>query len=189
MNMPSAKMKSLLALATTVSLFASHAVAATITVSSTAGAVSTAPLTAGTTYLFTATGTYGYGPGWADAEFSQNGAGITEIYPGLGLTYATDLLDLTVGGVAVDWLGYNGSVWAPHTYSPTHQYQYSLVGTGAPVTLQIADWQPLLPQNFLGDNSGSLQVTVASLPDGGTTVGMLGLGLAALGALRRKLSV
>jgi hypothetical protein len=173
-------------------LFCSSAMAIPYVVSSTSTTgTDTAVLQSGVTYLFEVSGTYAYGGSWADAEFSQNPAGTTEIYPPYGgnvFTYSTDVLDLVINGAAVDWMGNSGSGWAAHTYSPSHVYRYYFVGAGSSVNLTIADWIPLLSSNYTGDNSGSLTVNITSVPDGGITLMLLGLGITGLAILRRKLT-
>ena len=147
--------------------------------------VFTDPLQVGRTYLFEASGTYKYwlpNKVWADAEFTENYSGTTERYP----TFSEDILDLIIDGIAVDWLGNSGSGWTPHTLSPNHVYRYYVIGNGSPVNLAIADWRPLLDQDYTGDNEGSLQVAVTGVPDAGSAVALLGGAFTILGVLGRK---
>ena len=46
---------------------------------------------------------------------------------------------------------------SPHTFSPTHIYQYDVLGTGQPLDFFIQD-------DYYADNSGSLQVTMTPEP-------------------------
>ncbi len=145
--------------------------------------VLTPALETGKLYLFEVSGTYGYGhDDWADAEFlSYFGSGPFEFHDG----FSVDVLDLTINGQAVDWLG--GPNWQPHTYSPDHIYRYYVVGDGSEVLLTIADWHPLVPNDeHRGDNSGSLQVKISQVPDGGSTLLIAGFTLLGLMAYRHK---
>lgn len=167
-------------------LLAPHSVAfaATIDVSSLDGSGMLTPvLDSGKTYLFEVTGTYEYGHGdWADAEFlSYFGAGPLEQHGG----FSVDVLDLTINGQSVDWLG--GANWQPHTYSPDHVYRYYVAGGGAAALLTIADWHPLIPNDeHRGDNSGSLRVTISAVPDGGSTAVLAALSMLSLLVFRRN---
>lgn len=126
--------------------------------------INTAPLDAGQTYVLEATGTYQFGSGrLADAEFLQETFGGPFVEQRSGQT--ADVLDIVINGAAVDWLGFDGTDWAPHTFSPDHEYRYFVTGTGAPLNLTIADWEPLLPFNNESDNSGSLTVTISAVPE------------------------
>ena len=172
-------------------LFCSSAVAIPYNVDSTiTTGTDTAVLQSGVTYLFEVSGTYAYNNAgnWADAEWSQKGGTTTEIHPGFSFTPATDAHDLAINGLAVDWLGNSGSGWATHTFSPSHVYRYSFVGAGSSVNLTIADWIPLLLNDQTKDNGGSLTVNITSVPDGGITLMLLGLGITGLAVLRRKLT-
>jgi hypothetical protein len=58
----------------------------------------------------------------------------------------------------VPWLGtVDGSTFAANTYSPSHVYNYYLVGDGLAHSFVIADV-------FYSDNSGSLQVSISPVP-------------------------
>lgn len=144
-------------------------------------AVETPVLEAGKTYIFEARGTYGYGhDDWADAEFlSYFGSDPIEFHAG----FSVDVLDLTIDGQAVDWLG--GPDWLPHTFSPDHVYRYNVVGDGTTVSLALADWWPLIDNDLTWDNSGSVEVTITAVPDSGVTVGMLAGTMLLLGTLQR----
>lgn len=167
--------------------------------STTSVPISTAPLQMGVTYLFEASGTYQFdvnnrGELWADAEWmdyyalDDSGNKINElgIVEKRGLGVSEDILDLVIDGLEVDWLGYSGSGWAAHTYSPSHVYRYYYTGTGNPATLVIADWQPLVDSYANGDNAGSLRVKISPVPEGGAMLCLLGSALAIIGALRPK---
>jgi len=153
--------------------------------------INTAPLDAGTTYVLEASGTYQFGSGrLADAEFLQETFGATTwVEVRTGHTSTDDVLDIVINGAAVDWLGNDGTDWATHTFSQDHVYRYFITGTGAPINLTIADWEPLLPSNNEADNSGSLTVTISAVPESMSSLWVFPI-MAALCAIasRRKLS-
>jgi hypothetical protein len=181
-----------LVLAGLIGCLAASAPGITVTVSSTdqGAGVDTPTLQAGCTYLFEVSGTYGYGhDDWADAEFLQytlnnHSADPIEVHPNSQFSLDNDVLDLLINGAAVDWLG--GPTWTPHTYSPDHVYRFYFVGQGASAHLGIADWKPLFPEDYTGDNSGSLEVTISCVPDGGASLMLLGISLTGLACWRRK---
>ena len=122
----------------------------------------------GSTYQFYVSGTYGYAAGGAyaaDAEWStSNGwSGYEEQVPS-GDPGMLDLLytDQGAGGSAIapDWEGKRtDGVYAPHTYSPTHEYRCSYTGAGRAVTFSIADQVPYGPPAY-SNNTGQLLVRV-----------------------------
>ena len=120
-------------------------------------------LQSGQQYLIEVTGTYRIaGATWADAEWAQYVTGswddpndLVEYWPG----GAPELVDVAINGQDVNWMGTSDevvdteSVFAPHTYSPSHTYRYYLVGDGNSVAFSIYDD----PYN---DNAGGLDVTI-----------------------------
>ena len=149
----------------------------TVTVSSDGTPATTSfALTAGTSYLFEARGTYDAGQSYAgsadiiaDAEYSsgpdsfvwQDGV---EGYAG----YGPNLLDLRVAGGFVDWGAFN----------PNHVYTLAWTGAGSPVTFDIYDV-------YSPNNVGSLTVAIYEVPaPGAILLGTLGAGL--IGWLRRR---
>lgn len=90
-------------------------------------------------------------------------------------SYEKDILDLIVDDTAVDWLGSSDGVnWAAHTFSPDHVYRYEWTGHGQSVSFMIADHIPF-GSDYYGDNSGSLTVSIYTLPEP-MTLGMLAVG-------------
>jgi hypothetical protein len=131
--------------------------------------INTAPLDAGTTYLLETRGTYEFGVDrFADAEFLQETIGGPFVEQRSG--QPVDVLDLVIDDVAVDWLGFDGSNWLPHTFSAEHVYRYYVTGSGAPLNLTIADWEPLRPELHEEDNIGSLTVSISAVPDSTSNV-------------------
>ena len=190
-------MKSLFVLTSLFTVLAAHAFGSPFTVESTSRSpVLTGVLQLGTTYLFEASGTYQYDvlgrPAyWADAEFMHYAAsgidyGIRE-QRGLGVT--EDILDLVIDGHEVDWLGNDGFGWQAHTFSADHVYRYYVLGAGLPVELLIADWEPLVAQDYRTDNAGSLQVKVSAVtepvPEPASLL-LFGTGLVGLRAWRKR---
>jgi hypothetical protein len=136
--------------------------------------INTDPLVAGATYLLEASGTYIFDNSQgrtADAEFLQEVANGPFVEQRTG--QPVDVLDLVINGASVDWLGFDGSNWAPHTYSPDHVYRYYVTGTGNPLNLTLADWEPLRPELHEEDNVGSLNVTITTVPDSTSTLWIL----------------
>lgn len=130
----------------------------TLEVPATGGTVASSPLLNGRTYTVEASGVYVFSGdgGLADAEFwSQGGQNWDQ-------TYSGDRLDLLVNGQSIAWLGSTDGVrFAANTFSPSHVYRTTIVGTGAPVQFRLDDPTP-------EDNFGGLQVRIyAGVPETG----------------------
>jgi hypothetical protein len=76
-------------------------------------------------------------------------------------------------------------ITAGNTFAPT-EFSYDVVATAPSTTLSFGI-QALHGWYYLSDIS-VVQTNGAGVPDGGTTVSLLGLGFLGLGALRRKLA-
>ena len=76
----------------------------------------------------------------------------------------------------------DGVNWAAHTFSPDHVYRYEWPGQGQSVSFMIADHTPF-GGNYYGDNSGSLTVSIYTVPEP-TALALLAGGY--LVAMRRR---
>ena len=76
---------------------------------------------------------------------------------------------------------------APDQYYPNGQYQFA--DTGANIAGTGPGGQVSYPLGNWPYNTTDLSVTLTPVPDGGTTLALLGLALAGLAGLRRKLSM
>jgi len=130
------------------------------------------PLVLGTEYVIEASGTFYYDNGvdedaawiWRLTEWRQDAFG----------TYGC----LVVNGQFVDWQGTSdGENYFIHTFSPSHVYQYDVVGGGEPVDFYIMD------TNY-GDNAGALQVDITPTPEPATLSLLVIGGLAMMGRKR-----
>ena len=124
--------------------------------STTATPVWSSPLISGTPYCIQASGWYyfAYSPGIPDLRqndanyfFLNNGNSVRVIYA-----------PLRIDNQIVSWLGtVNGSTFSTDSYSPSHIYNYYLIGDGLAHSFAIADI-------VYGDNFGSLQVSISPVP-------------------------
>ena len=114
------------------------------------------PLVSGTPYCIQATGWFyfAYSPGIPDLReddanyfFMDNGNPVQAQYA-----------PLRIDSQFVPWLGtVDGATFAADTYSPSHVYNYYVVGDGLPHSFVISDV-------FYSDNFGSLQVSISPVP-------------------------
>jgi hypothetical protein len=110
-------------------------------------------LVAGVPYALEASGLWYFS--WPALDCMTDAAWTT--YPNPPAWIENDTL--AVNGEKVLWLGTtDGQNFYPHTFSPTHVYRYSVVGSGQP--LDLCTWDSYLP-----DNLGSLQVRVEATPE------------------------
>ena len=131
--------------------------AETLTIASTtATPVWCSPLVSGTPYCIQASGWFyfAYWPGIPDLResdanffFLDNGSSVL-VLDGI----------LQIDNQAVSWFGtVDGSTFSTNTYSPSHIYNYYLVGDGLAHSFVIAD-------DYYPDNLGSLQVSLSPIP-------------------------
>jgi hypothetical protein len=131
--------------------------AETMTIESTTDApMWSSPLVSGTPYCIQASGWFyfAYSPGIPDLReddanyfFLNNGNPVQVQYA-----------PLRIDSQVVSWLGtVDGSTFAADTYSPSHIYNYYLIGDGLAHSFVIADV-------FYPDNFGSLQVSILPIP-------------------------
>lgn len=137
----------------------------------------TSPLTLGQEYLLEVTGTFTY----TDDEMPADAEWAYRRVDGIWMEYLSPspapevILDLFVNETAQDWLGTTDGVnFSPHTYSPSHSYRLSFMGTGSTISFKIYDTQ-------YDDNAGYLDVEIIPEP-----ASLLLLGLGAV-ILKRKL--
>jgi hypothetical protein len=124
------------------------------------------PLVSGTPYCIQATGWYyfAYSPGIPDLReedanyfFLNNGNSVQVQYA-----------PLRIDNQIVPWLGtVDGSTFVVNTYSPSHVYNYYLIGDGLAHSFVIADV-------FYPDNLGSLQVSISQVPIPALTITVAG---------------
>jgi len=131
----------------------------------------TSPLTLGQEYLLEATGTFTYTDDEmpADAEWAYRRA------DGIWMEYLSPspdpevILDLFVNETAQNWWGTTDGInFSPHTYSPSHSYRLSFMGTGNAISFRVYDTQ-------YDDNAGYLDVEITAIPEPATLL-LLGLG-------------
>lgn len=125
--------------------------------------VTSAPLTAGQSYVIEARGTYGYRDvvpdKIADAEWVYSLPDEAWIE-----TPAGGDLDLYVDGADISMMGTEGGdVFSHHVFSPDHVYRASVFGYGAPIELSIYDGR-------YDDNIGGLEVTIRPAAMGDTNL-------------------
>jgi hypothetical protein len=113
------------------------------------------PLTSGVVYLFEASGTCYFKLPYsnlADANWNQD-----PLIPN-STEWNAERGSLQIVDHFVTWLGtIDGTVFQPHTFSPSHIYRYYITGTGQPLDFYFADVA-------YGDNSGYLDVAIISVP-------------------------
>jgi hypothetical protein len=149
-------------------------------------------LVAGQSYLVRASGTFIYNTYVSDgstflgdAEWTWNQATKDGSWIELWPHPYTDssFVDLLIVGQETDWMGTADPVPGPnslfqaHTYSPSHVYETTIVGQGAPISFVVSD-------THYEDNRGNLTVAISVIPEP-ATLGLLSLGAAIL-VLRRK---
>lgn len=115
--------------------------------------VTSSALAVGVAYEVRSTGTIQYTidpTSRADAEWRF----IPEIFDWRETTTDSEHLDLLIDGEDLDWKGAaDGVNFEIHTYSPSHVYITTVIGTGQPIQLSISDI-------IYTDNSGMLSVTI-----------------------------
>ena len=131
--------------------------AETITIESTNDTpVWSSPLVSGTPYCIRASGWFyfAYSPGIPDLREDDANYFFLDNGNPVQVQYAPLRIDSQV----VPWLGtVDGSTFAVNTFSPSHVYNYYLVGDGLAHSFVIADV-------FYPDNLGSLQVSISPVP-------------------------
>src|SRR6516225_4857884 len=131
--------------------------AETITIESTNDTpVWSSPLVSGTPYCIQATGWFyfAYSPGIPDLREDDANYFFLDNGNPVQVQYAPLRIDSQV----VPWLGtVDGSTFAADTFSPSHVYNYYLVGDGLAHSFVIADV-------FHPDNLRSLQVSISPVP-------------------------
>jgi hypothetical protein len=116
------------------------------------------PLQAGVNYIIEASGIYYVGSGfYADAEWSNHPYGPwREQQPPDYYTQDPHGFDIFINNQDIDWYGFANNKFTLHTYSPDHVYRYYCTGDGQPLVFHIFD-------QYYGDNSGSLTVTITAI--------------------------
>jgi hypothetical protein len=139
------------------SLLCASTQAETMTIESTNDTpVWSSPLVSGIPYCIQASGWFyfAYSPGIPDLReddanfyFLDNGNPVRVLYA-----------PLRIDSQVVSWFGtVDGSTFSTNTYSPSHIYNYYLIGDGLAHSFVIADV-------FYADNLGSLQVSISPVP-------------------------
>lgn len=126
-----------------------------LTLDSHGAAEFTPPFQAGVVYQINMQGTYtrAFAGQQADAEWYQ------EDLEGPWVEEPADPNhDVVIDDLEYAWWGLDNGSWAPHQFSPTHEYRVRYTGEGAAISLRIFDL-------YYGDNSGSLSATIDVAPD------------------------
>lgn len=141
-------------------LIDTFAVAAT----STTGSSSNVTLETGKNYLIKASGTWKNRNGIdsVDAEFNSYDNWVTPqdgdpAWTSFGLTQYFNLLELQLNNGFINW----------GVYSPTHEYEYAMTGTGSTLSARIFDGQTdtnTITPSWYNDNSGNLTVKIYLVP-------------------------
>lgn len=136
----------------------------TVAATSTTGSASNVTLEIGKNYLVKASGTWSNRNGIdsVDAEFNSYDNWVTPLdgdpaWTSFGLTQYFNLLELQLNNAFINW----------GVYSPTHEYEYAMVGTGSTLSARIfdglTDTNTITP-SWYNDNSGSLTVKIYLIP-------------------------
>lgn len=124
--------------------------------STTATPVLSSPLVLGTPYNIQASGWFyfAYSPGIPDLREDD----ANYFFLNNGNPVQVEYAPLRIDGQVVPWLGTaDGTHFAVDTYSPSHIYNYYLVGDGFAHSFVISDVS-------YSDNMGSLQVSISPVP-------------------------
>lgn len=135
-----------------------------VAASSTTGANSNVTLELGKNYLVKASGTWSNrnGVDSVDAEYNSYDNWVTPLdgdpgWTSFGLTAYYNLLELQLDDAFVIW----------GAFSPTHEYEYAMPGTGSTLSARIfdglTDTNTITP-SWYNDNSGSLTVKIYLVP-------------------------
>ena len=151
--------------------------ASVMTVKSDGSHVQTESLFSGVTYTVEIFGTYNY---WLPNFNLTDSVWTQDPWVQNSPDWNTLTNSLFIDGNWVSWMGtVDGIIFSPNTFSPSHVYRHSLVGTGQPLDLFISD------NNYI-DNSGSIQVTVTVGVPEPTSLLATGFGLTCVALMRRR---
>jgi hypothetical protein len=114
------------------------------------------PLVTGTPYFIQASGWFYFAYSPEIPDLRENDANY--FFLNNGNSVQVQYAPLRIDSQVVSWLGtVDGSIFAVDTYSPSHIYNYYLIGDGLAHGFVIADV-------FYPDNFGSLQVSILPIP-------------------------
>jgi hypothetical protein len=124
------------------------------------------PLVSGTPYCIQARGWFYFAYSPAIPDLREEDANY--FFLNNGNPVQVQYAPLRIDSQIVPWLGTeDGSTFAANTYSPSHVYNYYLIGDGLAHSFVIADV-------FYSDNFGSLQVLLSPVPIPALTITLAG---------------